>query len=162
MRETPETAAVEEVTAVIGDLQITVRRPSTRSRGQGPQLPERREVPACPSHSRSLTGRALGEVSGISEGRMIRLEILIELKFLNSFKLFELFLLLKLDKQFSIEQFEPTVSQSTVSSLTWQRAGSRPTAPSASELARCGWAPAVLETVESYGDLTTIFNFTNY
>ena len=32
------------------------------------------------------------------------------------FELFELILLLKLDKQFSIEQFEPTVSQSTVSS----------------------------------------------
>ena len=35
---------------------------------------------------------------------------------ISQFELFELFLLLKLDNQFSIEQFEPTVSQSTVSS----------------------------------------------
>ena len=33
---------------------------------------------------------------------------------ISQFELFELILLLKLDKQFSIEQFEPTVSQSTV------------------------------------------------
>ena len=33
----------------------------------------------------------------------------------SPFELFELFLFLELDKQLSIEQFEPTVSQSTVS-----------------------------------------------
>ena len=62
---------------------------------------------------------------------MIRLETLIELRFLHSsfsssdfsirafraqisqFELFELVLLLKLDKQFTVEQFEATVSQST-------------------------------------------------
>ena len=35
---------------------------------------------------------------------------------ISQFKLFELILLLKLDKQFPVEQFEPTVSQSTVPS----------------------------------------------
>ena len=35
---------------------------------------------------------------------------------ISQLELFELILLLKLDKYFSIEQFEPTVSQSTVSS----------------------------------------------
>ena len=34
----------------------------------------------------------------------------------SQFELFELVLLLKLGKQFSVEQFEPTVSQSAVSS----------------------------------------------
>ena len=51
----------------------------------------------------------------VSEGGMIRSEILIELKFLNS-SFFELILVLKLDKQFPVEQFEATVSQSTVPS----------------------------------------------
>ena len=46
---------------------------------------------------------------------MIRLETLIELKFLNS-SFFKLILLLELDKQFPVEQFEATVSQSTVPS----------------------------------------------
>ena len=35
---------------------------------------------------------------------------------MSQFKLFELILLVKLDRQFLIEQFEPTVSQSTVPS----------------------------------------------
>ena len=35
---------------------------------------------------------------------------------ISQFELFELLLSLKLDKQFSIEQFEPTASRSTVSS----------------------------------------------
>ena len=47
---------------------------------------------------------------------MIQLETLIELKFLSQFELFELILLLKSDKQFPVEQFEATVSQSTVPS----------------------------------------------
>ena len=59
-----------------------------------------------------------------SEGGMIRLETLIELRLLNSsfraqisqFELCELILLLKLDKQFAVEQFEATGSQSTVPS----------------------------------------------
>ena len=46
---------------------------------------------------------------------MVRLETLIELKFTKVY-LFEVRLLLKLDKQFSIEQFEATASQSTVPS----------------------------------------------
>ena len=46
---------------------------------------------------------------------MMRLETLIELKF-DQFELFELVPLLKLDKQFPIEQFEATVSQPTVPS----------------------------------------------
>ena len=45
----------------------------------------------------------------------MRLESLITLKLFNS-SLSELFLLFKLDKQFSIERFEPIVSQSTVPS----------------------------------------------
>ena len=49
-----------------------------------------------------------------SEGGM-RSETLIELKFLNS-SFCELILLLKLDKQFPVEQFEATDSQSTASS----------------------------------------------
>ena len=52
---------------------------------------------------------------------MIRLEILTELKFLNSgFSSFSL-ILLKVDKHFSIEQFEPTVSQSAVPSPPLER-----------------------------------------
>ena len=35
---------------------------------------------------------------------------------ISQFELFELILLLKVDKQFPVEQFEPTVFQSTVSS----------------------------------------------
>ena len=50
-----------------------------------------------------------------SEGGMTRLETLIELKFLNS-RCFELVLLLKLNKQFPVEQVEATVSQSTLPS----------------------------------------------
>ena len=46
---------------------------------------------------------------------MIRLETLIELKFLNSC-FFELVLLLRFDRQFPVELFEATVSQSTVAS----------------------------------------------
>ena len=49
-----------------------------------------------------------------SEGGMIRLETLIELN--SQFELFELILLLKLDKHFPVEQFEATVSQSAVPS----------------------------------------------
>ena len=49
-----------------------------------------------------------------SEGRMIRLETLIELNF--SIRAFRAFFLLKLNKQFPVEQFEATVSQSTVPS----------------------------------------------
>ena len=45
---------------------------------------------------------------------MIQLETLIAR--ISQFELFELILLLKLDKQFSIKQFEPTVSQLAVSS----------------------------------------------
>ena len=61
--------------------------------------------------------------ASFSEGGTIRLETLIELTFLNSsfsnsnlyqFDLFELILLLKLDKQFPVGQFEATVSQSAV------------------------------------------------
>ena len=47
---------------------------------------------------------------------MIQLETLVELICLQ-FEFFELILLLKLDKQFPVEQFEATVSQSTVPSL---------------------------------------------
>ena len=50
-----------------------------------------------------------------SQGGMIRLEPLIELNLLNSL-LFELIPLFKLDKQFPVERFEATVSQSTVPS----------------------------------------------
>ena len=56
-----------------------------------------------------------------SQGGMIRLETLIELKFLDSSFFFGVLLVLKSDKQSSIEQFEPTVSQSTVSSLPPRR-----------------------------------------
>ena len=45
----------------------------------------------------------------------MRLETLIELKFINSI-VSSCCCILKLDQQFSIEQFEPTASQSTVSS----------------------------------------------
>ena len=66
---------------------------------------------------------------------MMRLGTLIELKFLNSsfsssifsirafraqifqFELFELVLLLQLGKQFSVEQFQATASESIISSL---------------------------------------------
>ena len=51
----------------------------------------------------------------ISQGGMIRLETRIALKLLNS-SISSFTLLLKLYKQFSIEQFEPTASQSTVPS----------------------------------------------
>ena len=62
------------------------------------------------------------------EGGMIRLEALIELKFLNSsfssrisrfelFELFELILLLKFNKRFPVERFEATVSRSAVPPL---------------------------------------------
>ena len=51
-----------------------------------------------------------------SEGGMIRSETLIELKLFNSSFSSLFIILLKLDQQFSIEQFEPTVSQSAVSS----------------------------------------------
>ena len=59
-----------------------------------------------------------------SEGGMIRLETLIELRFLDSgfsssnfsIRVFELVLLSKLNKQFSVERFEPTASQSSVPS----------------------------------------------
>ena len=50
---------------------------------------------------------------------------------ISQFELFELILLLKLDKQFPIEQFEPTVSQSTVPSpplRSGRRCGSTPQA----------------------------------
>ena len=52
--------------------------------------------------------------SGSSEGGMIRLETLIELE-IYQFEFFELSILLKGGNQLSIERFEPTVSQSTVS-----------------------------------------------
>ena len=48
-----------------------------------------------------------------SDGGTTRLESFVELK-VFIFQLFELVLLLKLDKQFHVEQFEATVSQSTV------------------------------------------------
>ena len=55
-----------------------------------------------------------GQRSGHSEGGMIRLETLIELEIVNSsfrtqisqFELFELILLLRLDRQLPVEQFE--------------------------------------------------------
>ena len=50
-----------------------------------------------------------------SEGGTIRLETLVELKFLNS-SLSELILLWKLDKLFPVEHFEAAASQSTVPS----------------------------------------------
>ena len=50
-----------------------------------------------------------------SEGGMIRLETLIELKFLNS-SFSNCFLLSELDNELSVERFEPTVSHSAVSS----------------------------------------------
>ena len=46
----------------------------------------------------------------------MRLETLIELKFLN-FEFFEFILLLKLDKRLPVERFEAAVSQSAVRSL---------------------------------------------
>ena len=46
---------------------------------------------------------------------MIRWETLIELN-VYQFELFELILLLKLDRRFPVQQFEPTVSQSAVPS----------------------------------------------
>ena len=45
---------------------------------------------------------------------IIRLETLIELKFINS--TFRAYLLFRLDKRFSVEQFEATIPQSAVSS----------------------------------------------
>ena len=52
-----------------------------------------------------------------SEGGMIRLETLVELKFqFELIELFELILLLKLETQFPVEEFAATVSQSTVPS----------------------------------------------
>ena len=73
----------------------------------------RRRIQRCPRGGR---GRApFGDLEVRSEGGMIRLETLIELKFPNS-SLFELILLLKLDKQFPVEQFEAAVSQSTAPS----------------------------------------------
>ena len=54
---------------------------------------------------------------------MIRLQTRIELKFLNS--CFERILLLKLDKQLRVEQFEATVSQSTVTSPPSETWGGR-------------------------------------
>ena len=59
-----------------------------------------------------------------SEGGMIRLGTLIELKFSiqvfraqnYKFEFFELIILLKFDKQLAVERFEATGSQSTVSS----------------------------------------------
>ena len=52
--------------------------------------------------------------SQVSGGGMILLETLIELKLFNSF-LSSCSPLMKVDKQFSVERFEPTASQSTVS-----------------------------------------------
>ena len=63
-------------------------------------------------HRWAILARTL---SVFGRGDDIRLETLIELKFVSS-KLFELILLLNLDKQFSIEQFEPTVSRSALPS----------------------------------------------
>ena len=51
----------------------------------------------------------------VSEGGMMRLETLIQLKFLNS-SFSSLSSLLKLNKQFPVEQFEAAVSQSAVPS----------------------------------------------
>ena len=55
-----------------------------------------------------------GDRAALSRGESTG-ESLIELKFLK-FDVFELILSLKLDKQFSIEQFEAAISQSTVHS----------------------------------------------
>ena len=60
------------------------------------------------SLSPKLFARPAGPSGRNSEGGMIRLETLVELS--------ELILSLKLDNQFPIEQFEATVSQSTVPS----------------------------------------------
>ena len=76
----------------------------------------------CPPRHGPATAMA---IVPISEGRMIRLETLIEFIVFNSsfsssiyqFELSSLLnILLKLIKQFSVEQFEATASQSTVSS----------------------------------------------
>ena len=57
-----------------------------------------------------------GEIYQDSEGGMMRLESLIELKFLNS-SFSSCFILLKFDNQFPVtEQFEATASQSTAPS----------------------------------------------
>ena len=50
-----------------------------------------------------------------SEGGVLRLECLIELR-ISQFVLFELILLLKLDKQLSVERFEAAASQLAVPS----------------------------------------------
>ena len=59
--------------------------------------------------------RACNRTFCLSEGGMIRLETLIELKSLDS-SFYELVLLLKFDKQLPVERFEAAVSQSAVPS----------------------------------------------
>ena len=66
-------------------------------------------------HSEGPPFDAQGCLRPKSEGGRIRSETLIELKFLDS-SFFELVLLPKLDKRLPAEQFEATVSQSTVPS----------------------------------------------
>ena len=63
-------------------------------------------------HTHTLVGRGDDTVGDPHRSKM------------SQFELFELILLLKLDNQFSVEQFEPTVSQSTVPSPLLTR-GSR-------------------------------------
>ena len=62
-------------------------------------------IPAC----------RLAAALTVSEGGIIGLETLIELA-INQFELFELILLLKLDKRLPVEQFQAAVSPSTVPS----------------------------------------------
>ena len=71
----------------------------------------------------AILGRGGDAVGSPRRAQIVQFE-LFELKFLNSV-FFEIVLLVTLDTQFPIEQFEPAVSQSTVSShppkvlLTW-------------------------------------------
>ena len=71
----------------------------------GPDLPPRVTDAVLSKHCSTFA-----PTLAASEGGMIRLETLIDPKFLNS----SFSILLKLDKQFPVEQFEATVSQSTV------------------------------------------------
>jgi hypothetical protein len=93
-----------------GRGQVSERAASTRRRAIHPAQRARRVL--CPALSlRSASTERLNK----SEGGVIRLEAIFETPPLE---LFDLVLLMKLDKQFPVEQFEATVSQSAV---PWKR-----------------------------------------
>ena len=92
------------------------RRKPRKGHGERARAAHQHRVLYDPALIQTRWGRAVVCLqTQVSEGGMIRLETLLELKlFTSSFSSF--ILLLKLDKQFPIEQFEATVSQSTVPS----------------------------------------------